>query len=152
MTLIKWLGPAMFRTFLVFFVGGLLMTTAVISLFLIGEIVWLDCFHDNPDLACADALLLVLVSPLYGVTMGMVVNFLPLITAAALAVLGRLVFRSLPLWYVMAILPACVLAYAAQGSWWLPHSEVRVLTERILTFSAFQIPTLLICWWWDQRT
>jgi hypothetical protein len=151
MTIIKWLGPALFRTFLVFFVGGLLMTTAVISLFLIGEMVWLDCFHDNPDLVCGDALLLAVVSPLYGVTIGMAVNFLPLIAAAALAVLGRAVFRHLPLWYVIAILPACVLAYAAQASSWLPHTEMRPLSERLLMFTAFQIPTLLICWWWDRR-
>ena len=57
---------ALFRTFLVFFVGGLLMTTAVISLFLIGGIVWLDCLHDNPNHTCGDALFFVAVSPFYG--------------------------------------------------------------------------------------
>ena len=66
---------ALFRTLLVFFVGGLLMTTAVISLFLIGGIVWLDCLHDNPNHTCRDALLFVAVSPFYGITIGMVVGF-----------------------------------------------------------------------------
>jgi hypothetical protein len=39
---------AMLRTFLVFFIGGLLMTGAVVSLFLIGTTVWTDCLHANP--------------------------------------------------------------------------------------------------------
>jgi hypothetical protein len=142
---------ALFRTFLIFFVGGLLMTTAVISLFLIGGIVWLDCLHDNPNHTCGDALFFIAVSPLYGITIGMVVNFLPLTVGAALAVLGRAVFRYLPLWYVATILAACVLAYRAQGSPWLPYDELRPRSERLLVFSAFQVPALLICWWWDRR-
>ena len=143
---------ALFRTFLVFFVGGLLMTTAVISLFLIGGIVWLDCLHDNPNHTCGDALFFVAVSPFYGIIIGMLVNFLPLMVGAALAVLGRAVFRYVPLWYLMAILAACVLAYRAQGSPWLPYDELRPLSERLLVFSAFQVLALLICWWWDRRT
>jgi hypothetical protein len=142
---------ALFRTFLIFFVGGLLMTTAVISLFLIGGIVWLDCLHDNPNHPCGDALFFIAISPFYGITIGMVVNFLPLIVGAALAVLGRAVFRYVPLWYLMAILAACVLAYRAQGSPWLPYDELRPLSERLLVFSTFQVPALLICWWWDRR-
>ena len=142
---------ALFRTFLVFFVGGLLMTTAVISLFLIGGIVWLDCLHDNPNHTCGDALNFVAVSPFYGIIIGMLVNFLPLMVGAALAVLGRAVFRYVPLWYLMTILAACVLAYRAQGSPWLPYDELRPLSERLLVFSAFQVLALLICWWWDRR-
>jgi len=142
---------ALFRTFLVFFVGGLLMTTAVISLFLIGGIVWLDCLHDDPNHTCGDALFFVAVSPFYGIIIGMLVNFLPLVVGAALAVLGRAVFRYVPLWYLMAILAACVLAYRAQGSPWLPYDELRPLSERLLVFSAIQVLALLICWWWDRR-
>ena len=142
---------ALFRTFLVFFVGGLLMTTAVISLFLIGGIVWLDCLHDNLNHTCGDALFFVAVSPFYGIIIGMVVNFPPLMVGAALAVLGRAVFRYVPLWYLMTILAACVLAYRAQGSPWLPYDELRPLSERLLVFSAFQVLALLICWWWDRR-
>ena len=142
---------ALFRTFLVFFVGGLLMTTAVISLFLIGGIVWLDCLHDNPNHTCGDALFFVAVSPFYGIIIGMLVNFLPLMVGAALAVLGRAVFRYVPLWYLMTILAACVLAYRAQGSPWLPYDELRPLSERLLVFSALQVLALLICWWWDRR-
>ena len=142
---------ALFRTFLIFFLGGLLMTTAVISLFLIGGIVWLDCLHDDPNHTCGDALFFIVMSPFYGIIIGMMVNFLPLIVGAALAVLGRAVFRYVPLWYVMTILAACVLAYRAQGSPWLPYDELRPLSERLLVFSAFQVPALLICWWWDRR-
>ena len=143
---------ALFRTFLVFFIGGLFMTTAVISLFLIGGIVWLDCLHDNPNHTCGDALFFVAVSPFYGIIIGMLVNFLPLMVGAALAVLGRAVFRYVPLWYLMTILAACVLAYRAQGSPWLPYDELRPVSERLLVFSAFQVLALLICWWWDRRT
>src|SRR5215475_12298032 len=41
---------AIFRTFLVFFLGGLLIATVVITVVLIGRTVWLDCFHDNATL------------------------------------------------------------------------------------------------------
>jgi hypothetical protein len=142
---------AMLRTFLIFFVGGLLMTAAVISLFLTGGIVWLDCLHDNPNHSCVDALLFVAVSPLYGITIGMSGNFLPIIVGAALAVLARAVFRCVPLWYLMVILLACVLAFSTQASSWFPLDAPRPLSERLLIFSAFQVPALLICWWWDRR-
>jgi hypothetical protein len=142
--------PAMLRTFLVFFIGGLLMTAAVVSLFLSGGIVWTDCLHDNPNHTCGDALLFAAVSPVYGVMIGMAVYFLPLIVGAALAAFGRAVFRCLPLWYMMAILPACFLAYTTQPSSWFTH-DLHTLSERLLMFSAFQLPALLICWWWDQR-
>src|SRR5262245_4910444 len=106
-------GSAMVRTFLVFFVGGLSLTTAVISLFLIGGMVWVNCLQDNPNPTCADALFFAAASPFYGIVIAMGVNFLPLVVGALLAVVGRAAFRDVPLWYVMAILSACVLAYVA---------------------------------------
>ena len=141
----------MIRTFLVFFIGGLLLTTAAISLFMIGDAVWLYCVHDDPTRSCAEALFFAAASPVYGIIFGMGLNFLPLIVAAVLAVLGRAFFRHVPLWYLVAILPACVLAFVLQGSSWYPHEYGRPLSERLLVFSAFQVPCLLICWWWDRR-
>jgi hypothetical protein len=81
----------------------------------------------------------------------MAVGFLPLLVGATLAVFGRAVFRHLPLWYVIATLPVCILAYRAQGAPWLPHDHLRPLSERLLMFSAFQVSALLICWWWERR-
>ena len=144
-------GSALLRTFLVFFVGGLLLTSAVITLFLIGDSVWRDCLQDNPADACGDALFVAATSPIYGLVLGMGLNFLPLLVAAVLAVLGRTIFRDVPLWYVMAILPACVLAQSVQTSPWLDSDGARPLFERLLLFSALQTPVLLICWWWDRR-
>jgi hypothetical protein len=141
----------LFRTFLIFFGGGVLMLAAVISLFLIGGIVWSDCLHDNFNHTCGDALMFVAVSPFYGITIGMAVGFLPLLVGATSAVLGRAVFRHLPLWYVLATLLVCILAYGAQGAPWLPYDHLRPLSERLLMFSAFQVSALLICWWWDRR-
>jgi len=139
---------AMLRTFLVFFVGGLLMITAVVSLFLIGDIIWLDCLHENPGRPCGDAMLLAAVSPIYGIAIGMAVSFLPLIVGAVLAVIGRAVFRRVPLWYVVAMLPACVLAYFAQGSPGFPNGELR---PDLMMFSTCQAAALMFCWWWDRR-
>src|SRR5262245_21103278 len=125
-------GSAMVRTFLVFFVGGLLLTTAVISLVLIGNMVWLYCLNDNPNQTCAEALFFAAALPFYSIILGMGFNFLPLLIGALLAVIGRAIFRHVPLWYVIAILPACVLAYVAQGSSWYPHEETRSLSERLV--------------------
>lgn len=135
---------ALLRTFLVFFVGGLLMTAVVICLLLTGDAVSKHCFHENPNLTCADALLFVAVSPVYGIGIGMALNFLPLMVGAVLAVLGRAAYRQLPLWYVLAILPACVLAHSTQTTSWLPDG-------RLLLFAAFQMVALLVCWWWERR-
>src|SRR5262249_42482661 len=144
-------GPALLRTFLVFFVGGLLLTAVVISLFLIGDSVWRDCLHDNPADACADALFVAATSPIYGLVLGMGLNFLPLLVAAGLAVLGRAIFREVPLWDVIAIPPARVLAHSVQASPGVDSAGARPLFGRPLLFSALQTPVLLICWWWDRR-
>jgi hypothetical protein len=144
-------GPALIRTFLIFFAGGLLLTAAAISIFLIGNMVWLHCLHDDPSQTCGDALFYAAASPIYGIIIGMGINFLPLAVGALLAVLGRAFFRRLPLWYVIAILPACALAYLAQTSSWYPQDQVRPLSERLLVFSVLQMLCLLICWWWDRR-
>src|SRR6267142_1168974 len=109
-------GPALIRTFLIFFAGGLLLTAAAISVFLIGNMVWLYCLDGNPNQACGDALFYGAATPIYGVIIGMGINFLPLAVGAVLAVTGRKLFRSLPLWYVIAILPACALHSIACGS------------------------------------
>ncbi len=79
-------GPALIRTFLIFFAGGLLLTTAAISIFLIGSMVWLHCLHDDPSQTCGDALFYGAASPIYGVIIGMGLNFLPLAVGALLAV------------------------------------------------------------------
>src|SRR5262249_8672058 len=118
-------GPAMIRTFLVFFVGGLLTAAAFFSLVLSGAIIWMDCLHRNPGHVCGDALMFAAITPLYGVVFAMLVGFLPLLAGAVLAVLGRAVFHRVPLWYATAILPVCVLAYALQGSPWVPYDDLR---------------------------
>ena len=144
-------GSALIRTFLIFFAGGLLLTTAAISVLLIGNMVWLHCLDGNASQTCGDALFYAAASPIYGVIIGMGINFLPLAVGAVLAVTGRKLFRSLPLWYVIAILPACALAYLAQTSSWYPQDQARPLSERMLVYAVLQLPCLLICWWWDRR-
>jgi hypothetical protein len=144
-------GSLMLRTFLVFFVGGLLVAIGVISLVLSGGAIWMDCFHDNPGHACGDAIFFAAVTPFYGVVLALFVAFLPLAVGATLATLGRAVLRHIPLWYALAILPACVLAYLAQGSPWFPYDTVRPFFERLWMFSGFQAAALLICWQWDRR-
>ena len=64
------------RTFLVFFVGGVLLATAVISAVMMGTAIWVDCFDDEPLHFCGDGLLLAAVMPFYSIVIAM---FLPLI-------------------------------------------------------------------------
>jgi hypothetical protein len=145
-------GIFLVRTFLIFFLGGLLLTAAAISLFMIGDMVWLHCVNDNPSQTCGDALFFSVASPIYGIIIGMGLNFLPLAVAAVLAVLARVYFKRVPLWSLIVILPACVLAFVAQGTSWYPHeNEVQPLSGRTLVFSGFQVLCLLILWWWDRR-
>jgi hypothetical protein len=145
-------GSALVRTFLIFFLGGLLLTAVAVSLFIIGDMVWRQCLHDDPGQSCGDALFFSLASPIYGVIIGIGFNFLPLFAAAVLAVLGRVYFKHVPLWLVIVILPICVLAFIAQGASGYQHDdEVRPLSERLVLFSGFQLICLMICWWWDRR-
>jgi hypothetical protein len=119
----------------------------------VGELIWVDFLHHNPHRTRQHALLLAALSPLYGIVMAIMLKLLPLLTGAGLAVLGRAIFRNLPLWYLIAILPVCALADQAQGLWLLSNSgeELRSLTMRLLMFSAYQVPALLGCWWWARR-
>jgi hypothetical protein len=142
---------AMLRTFLVFFVGGVLLATAAISIVMGGGVIWMDCFHDNPGHVCGDAILLAIVTPFYSLVLATFIGFTPLVAGAVLAVAGRAFFRCVPLWYAMALLPVCLLVYLVQGALWFPHDDMRPLSERLLMFSGFQTATLLICWWWDRR-
>jgi len=144
-------GVLMLRTFLIFFVGGLLLTAGAISLFMIGDMVWQYCVHDNPNQTCGDALFFAAASPIYGVLLGMGLNFLPLLVAAVLAVLGRAFFKRVPLWLLIIILPACVLAFLVQGTPFYPQDDVRPASERLVMFSGFQALCVLFCWWWDRR-
>jgi hypothetical protein len=65
-----------------------LVATVVITLILIGQIVWLDCLFDSSTRTCGDALLFVVISPIYGIGIAMALYFLPLIVGTAFAVLG----------------------------------------------------------------
>jgi hypothetical protein len=142
---------AVLRTFLVFFVGGVLLATAVISAAMMGAAIWVDCFHDDPHRFCGDGILLAAVMPFYGIVIAMFVGFVPLVAGAVLAAAGRAFFRRVPLWYVMAILPVCVLAHVANGSPWFPHEAPRSMSGRLLLVAAFQAAALLVGWWWDRR-
>jgi len=144
-------GSALIRTFLIFFAGGLALTTAGVGAFLIGTMVWLHCLHDDPGQSCADALFYSVASPIYGVIIGMAMNFLPLAVGALMAVTSRKLFRRIPLWSLLAILPACVLAYVAQTSSWYPQAGTHPSSERLLVYAVLQLLCLLICWWWDRR-
>lgn len=144
-------AAAMIRTSLIFFVGGLMLTTAAIGAIMIGDMAWRSCWHDDPSQTCASALFFAIAVPFYAIVVAMGVNFLPLFVGAVMAVAGRWMFGRVPLWLVVTMLPACALAYLAQGSSWYPHEPMRALSDRLLIFAALQVPCLLICWWWDRR-
>jgi hypothetical protein len=141
-------GSVLLRTFLVFFAGGLLLAAAMVSLVMSGGMIWAGCFHDDPSYVCGDALFFAAVTPFYAVVIAMFVGFIPLLAGAALAVLGRAAFGHVPLWYAMAIVPACVLAYFLQGAPWFEDGP---LSERLLLVAAVQAAALLIGWWLDGR-
>lgn len=147
-------APAYFRTFGIFFGGGFLVTVAVLSLWFIGDVVWIDFLHENPHRTRGHALLLAALSPLYGIFGAILLKLPPLLTGAVWAVLGRAIFGSLPLLYVIVVLPVCVLADQAQFWWLFPgaiEEEIHPLEVRVLKALSYQLPVLLVCWWWDRR-
>src|SRR5262245_7644015 len=90
-------AAALIRTSLIFFVGGLLLTTAAISAFMLGDMVWRHCLHDDPRQTCGGALFFAVAVPFYAIVLAMGLNFLPLFVGAVLAVVGRRIFGRVPL-------------------------------------------------------
>ncbi|MBO0753345.1 MAG: hypothetical protein J2P53_14600 [Bradyrhizobiaceae bacterium] len=141
-------GPVLLRTFLAFFLGGLLLATVVISLVMSGSMIWAGCFHDDPGYLCGDALLFAAVTPFYGVVFAMFAGFLSLLAGAVLAAVGRAVLGHVPLWYAMVSLPLCLLAYYVQGAPWFEDGP---MSERLMLVAALQGAALLTGWWLDGR-
>jgi hypothetical protein len=142
-----------FKTFWIFLGGGFLIMTAMMSFWLISEVIRIDFLRDNPHRTREHALLLAVLSPLYGAFFVLFLKLLPLLAGAALAAVGRAIFRTLPFWYLILTLAVCLLVEDAQGLWRDTDSDEGppVLSVRLLMSFLYQGPSLLICWWWDRR-
>ena len=139
---------AALRTFLVFFVGGVVLGTVGVTVIMSFEIIRTGCFGDDPDAVCGDALLIALTTwfPASGIAMS--AAFVPVLAGAVLAALGRALFGRVPLWYAIAVVPACVLAYLAVGA---PAIVPAPLAARLVVAAAFQATALMAGWWLDGR-
>jgi len=142
-----------FRTFWIFLGGGFLIMTAMMSFWLISEVIRIDFLNNNPHRTREHALLLAVLSPLYGASFVLILKLLPLLAGAVLAAAGQAIFRSLPLWYLILTLAVCLLVEDAQGLWRVTDSDEGppVLPMRVLMSFVYLAPSLLICWWWDRR-
>jgi len=140
---------AALKTFLVFFVSGVALGTAMATVVLIFDAIWTDCFAGIPGTpVCGDGVLVALTLwvPAVGTTMG--IAFVPLLAGAVLAAVGRRLLDRIPLWYAAAILPLCLLAYLAVGAPWLQETP---LAYRLVLVAAFEAAALLLGWWLDGR-
>lgn len=139
---------AALRTFLVFFVGGIILGVAVGTLVLGFQVLRAGCLAAIPGAACGDAVLVALTLwvPATGAVFGLA--FAPLLAGAVLAAVGRRFLDGVPLWYVMAVLPLCVLAYLGVGAPWIAAVP---LAGRLVIAAVFEAAALLLGWWLDGR-
>src|SRR4029077_3300757 len=96
---------ATLSTFLIFLVGGLAVTAAVFTLWAAADVVWVDFLHKNPYRTRDEAIQLLLRSPLNGVAATFVLMLGSLLIGAAIAALGLVLFRRVPLWLLVVTLP-----------------------------------------------
>jgi hypothetical protein len=145
-------GPE--RSFLVTFVLlGLGINAACIALWLIGDLIWVDFLHTNPNRTQSNALTVIALSPLYGLFGAVFGSALPILCGSITLTIGGRFYRRIPAWLFVLSAPICGMAAAIQIHWvqayfgdgptafWMAASGLIVL----------QVPFLLTCWWWTQR-
>ena len=140
--------------FVVFLLLGFTIDAACFGLWSAANVVWVDFLHTNPNRSQANALTMLALSPIYGAVGAFGLNALPLIVGAIGAKLGSLRSGQVPFWVLVALLPACGLAFAIQGQWLFdsyedgPQPSVWNVAAQMC---VLQIPTLLGCWLWTRR-
>lgn len=142
----KLASASMKRTLLAFIVGGFILNFAVIMVYDICKIVWIDFLHYNPNRSQADALYLMANSPIVALIFTLLYSTLPVIVGAIVAMASHQIWKRVPFYSLIIMLPLCVIAlYIATGANRIDYGDFLLISLR-------QLPVLVGCWWWSNRT
>jgi hypothetical protein len=140
------------RVFLVFFLGGLAVSTILFSGMLAWDVVWADLLHDNPNRSKNQALTLLRLSPLEGLIFTFLGSSSANLTAGASAELAFRLYGRVPICWLLGSVPLCALATVVQvHSFTASAEEPASLSRQMMLFSAYHLPGLLGCWSFSRR-
>ncbi|HWR42548.1 hypothetical protein [Sporomusa sp.] len=138
---------SMTRTVLIFLFGGFILTVAVYAINDICGIVWIDFVHYNPHRSQAHALQLIAMSPITGLILTLYYS-LPVIVGAMVAAVFQRILGRIPFYSLAVMLPICVFTLYKQ----IPSRPIPIEYTDILGLFILQLPVVVGCWWWNNRT
>ena len=140
--------PSLVRPLLCFLGGGFALTVGMVMVWDIGDLVWVDFIHHNPNRSQENALEMMAWSPFLGLLFALLGAELPLIAGAVMAAAAHRFWGRIPFWTLLLMLPVCVGAMYVQGLAVAPPDEpVAFGIWQFLWGSRLQLPVLLGCWW-----
>jgi len=135
------------RTLLIFLFGGFIITFAVNTIYEMCRIVWIDFMHYNPHRSQAHALELIAGSPIDGLILTLYYS-LPVIVGAMVAGVFQRIWGYIPFYSLTVMLPICVFTFYKQ----MPSRPIPIEYTDILWLFILQLPVVVGCWWWNNRT
>jgi hypothetical protein len=136
---------------LCFTIGGLAMYIAVSMVWMIGDLIWVDFIHHNPNRSQSHALQLMALSPFYGLAVTVFSSELPLLVGAVIATAAYWIWGRVPILTLGIMLPLCVYAMHVQGQFLFPGDQVDFDYWQFLWLSKQQLPVLVGCLWCSNR-
>ncbi|HEY3423251.1 MAG TPA: hypothetical protein VGL27_00535 [Negativicutes bacterium] len=143
----KLVSSSIKRTLLIFLVGGFILYFIENVVFLVWDIVWIDFINYNPHRSQAHALYLMAESPITALVITLYYS-LQLIVGASIAVFSQRIWGRVPFYSLIVMLPLCVFAMYKQ----IPSGPSAFDYMDLLWLSLRQLPVLVGCWWWSNRT
>jgi len=139
--------------FVIFIIAGFVISVAVLTVFAIGNVVWVDFLHDNPNRSHFNAMEMIVMSPGFGVFGALLLFGYALVTGAICAVISFAIFQRVPLWLLIAAIPLCLFAAYAQADFeWFREADGVTDVVIVLGRLAFVELTVMIgCWWFIRR-
>jgi hypothetical protein len=129
---------------------GLGVNAACLALWQVGDLIWVDFLHTNPDRTQSHALTMIALSPFNGMLGAVSGAALPVLCGAMTLTLGCIFYGRIPIWFFMLAAPICGMAAAAQVYWMQTYYGEGSATfwTNSLPVITMQVPFLLTCWWW----
>lgn len=143
----KLVSSSLKRTFIVFLVGGLILSVAENVIILVWDILWIDFINYNPYRSQTHALYLIAQSPIDALIVSLYYSP-PLIIGASIAVISHGIWGRVPFFSLIIMLPFCAYAIYKQ----VPSGPKALDYLDFLWFSLSHLPVLVGCWWWSHST
>jgi hypothetical protein len=135
---------------LCFLVGGFVLHIAILVAWTIGELIWVDFLHYNPNRSQSNAAHMMLLSPIYGLLGTLALMELPILTGAIVALAAHQMWGRVPFAVLGVMLPLCVYAMHIQGQF-VMKDTLPLNLHQFVWLARSQLPVLIGCWWCSSR-